>query len=159
AAAEARAALGRQLGAEAVSQPRIDVAMLLAREAVRLDRSPQTEGTLLSTLLRSPAVIGTFALPTGSAPQLALSPDGRTLAVGDGNTGAVRFYDTDTHLAAAPQLNDFSGDQPPTYSGNGSLLVYPAGAALKVRDAQTRTLIARLPFDPRFRPGAAGHAP
>ncbi|HEY5429742.1 MAG TPA: BTAD domain-containing putative transcriptional regulator, partial [Solirubrobacteraceae bacterium] len=83
AAAEARAALGRQLGAEAVSQPRLDLAMLLAREAVTLDRSPQTEGTLLSTLLRSPAVIGTFALPTDSAPQLALSPDGQTLAVGD----------------------------------------------------------------------------
>src|SRR5205823_13490420 len=60
AAAEARAALGRQLGAEATSEPRLDVAELLAREAVALDRSPQTEGTLLQTLLRSPAAVGTF---------------------------------------------------------------------------------------------------
>ena len=38
-------------------------AMLLAREAVRLDRSQQTEATLLATLQRDPAVIGTFAFP------------------------------------------------------------------------------------------------
>ena len=59
----ARVALARQLGAQAVNEPRLDRAMLLAREAVSLDRSPQTEGTLLATLQRSPAVIGTFALP------------------------------------------------------------------------------------------------
>ena len=49
---KARIALGRQLGSEAVSEPRIDVSMLLAREALNLDRSLQTEGTLLATLLR-----------------------------------------------------------------------------------------------------------
>ena len=37
--------------------PRLDRAMLLAREAVHLNRSTATEGTLLSTLLRSPAAI------------------------------------------------------------------------------------------------------
>ena len=60
--------------------------MLLAREAVNLDRSPQTEGSLLATLQRSPAVIGTLALPINGPPQqLALSPDGRTLAVSELN--------------------------------------------------------------------------
>ena len=52
------------------------MAALLAREAVALDGSPQTEGTLLSTLLRSPAVLGTFSLPTNSTPHVAISPDG-----------------------------------------------------------------------------------
>ncbi|HEX4009145.1 MAG TPA: BTAD domain-containing putative transcriptional regulator [Solirubrobacteraceae bacterium] len=159
AAAEARAALGRQLGAEAVSEPRLDVAMLLAREAVSLDRSPQTEGALLSTLLRYPAVVGTFALPTDSAPQLALSPDGRTLAVSDGEAGAVRFYDTASHLTALPALSDFSGDEPPAYSGDGSLLVYPAGAVLKVRSARTLALVAKLSLDPRFSPELTGQPP
>ena len=60
---QARVALARQLGAQAVNEPQLDRAMLLAREAVTLDRSPQTEGTLLATLQRDPAVIGTFALP------------------------------------------------------------------------------------------------
>ena len=51
--------------------------MLLAREAVNLDRSPQTEGSLLATLQRSPAAIGTLALPINGPPQqLALSPTG-----------------------------------------------------------------------------------
>ena len=78
----ARVALARQLGAQAVNEPRLDLAMLLAREAVNLDRSPQTEGSLLATLQRSPAVIGTLTLPINAPQQLAVSPDGRTLAVG-----------------------------------------------------------------------------
>ena len=64
-AARARA---RQLGAEAVIEPRIDLAMLLAHEAVNLDRSQQTESTLLTTLLRSPAAIASFELPIGVRP-------------------------------------------------------------------------------------------
>ena len=55
---QATVALARQLGAEALSEPRIDRAMLLARQAVELNDSPETEGTLLATLLRSPAVTG-----------------------------------------------------------------------------------------------------
>ena len=86
---EANAALGRQLGPEALNESRLDVAALLAREAVALDRSPQTEGTLFSTLLRSPAV-ATVSLPTDSAPQVSVSPDGRALAVTDSRRpGAV----------------------------------------------------------------------
>jgi hypothetical protein len=71
---EARAALARQLGAEAVDQPRLDLAMLMAPEAVNLDRSPQTESALLTTLLRSPAVVGTIALPTNTTGRLAFQP-------------------------------------------------------------------------------------
>ena len=77
AVAEGNAALGRQLGAEALNEPRLDVAALLAREAVALDRSPQTEGTLFSTLLRSPAAVATFSMPTSSAPR---SRSARTVA-------------------------------------------------------------------------------
>ena len=78
-----RVALARQLGAEAVSEPRIDRAMLLARESLALDRSTQTEGTLLATLLAQPgADSGTFTVPTNERPQAVhVSPDGRTLAV------------------------------------------------------------------------------
>jgi WD40 repeat protein/DNA-binding SARP family transcriptional activator len=149
AVAEARSALGRQLGAEALGAPRLDVAALLAREAVTLDRSPQTEGTLLTTLLRSPAVVATFSLPTNSTPQVAVSPDGDTLAVSDSVSDSVRFYDARTR-ALGGQLSDFFGDQPPVYSGDGSLLVYRTGPALAVRDARTLALRARLPIGPPF---------
>ncbi|HJS94434.1 MAG TPA: hypothetical protein VJ741_09235, partial [Solirubrobacteraceae bacterium] len=136
-------------GAEALGAPRLDVAALLAREAVALDRSPQTEGTLLTTLLRSPAVVATFSLPTNSTPEVAVSPDGRTLAVSDSVSDSVRFYDARTR-ALAGQLSDFFGDQPPVYSRDGSLLVYRTGPALAVRDARTLALRARLPIGPPF---------
>jgi WD40 repeat protein/DNA-binding SARP family transcriptional activator len=150
AAAEARAALGRQLGAEAASEPRLDVAELLAREAVALDRSPQTEGTLLQTLLRTPAVVGTFPLPTSSAPRVAVSPDGKTLAVSDSAASQLRFYDVNSRRRLGDPLSDFSGDQPAAYSSDGSLLVYPAGAFLAVRDAHSLALRARLPLGSSF---------
>ncbi|MGN6167862.1 MAG: nSTAND1 domain-containing NTPase [Solirubrobacteraceae bacterium] len=150
AAAEARAAQGRQLGAEAMSEPRLDAAELLAREAVALDRSPQTEGTLLQTLLRSPAVVGTFPLPTSSTPQVAVSPDGKTLAVSDSGAHQVRFYDVRTRRRLGGTPTDFYGDQPAVYSSDASLLVYPAGGFLAVRDAHSLALRTRLPLGSSF---------
>jgi WD40 repeat protein/DNA-binding SARP family transcriptional activator len=144
AVAEAHAALGRQLGAEALGEARLDVAALLAHEAVTLDRSPQTEGNLLSTLLRSPAVVATYELPTNSTPHVAVSPDGRTLAVSDSISNSVRFYDARTRAPVERQLSDFFGDQAPTYSADGSILVYRAGPSLVVRDARTLALRTRL---------------
>jgi WD40 repeat protein len=158
---EARVALARQLGAEAVNEPRLDVAMLLAREAVNLDRSPQTEGSLLAALLRSPAAIGTFAFPVSSAWQLVVSPDGGTLAAsalfgggyfaGAGTVhGEVRFYDARTLAALRPRLGDFGGARP-VYSSDGSLLAYPTQdypESIAVRDAHTLALRAKLAFDP-----------
>jgi WD40 repeat protein len=156
-----------------VNQPRIDLAMLLAREAVNLDRAPQTEATLLDTLLRSPAVIRTFALPVNAPPQrLALSPDGLTLAVGDNTAGsnagneisdlrtlklgALRFFNVRTHAAQHPPLTDISGGLAPVYSSDGTLLMYPVQDAgptgdetfIAVRDAHTLAMRARLQFDP-----------
>ena len=131
--AAARAALGRQLGAEALGEQRLDVAALLAREGVALDRSPQTEGTLLTTLLRSPAVLGTFPLPTDSTPHVAVSPDGRTLVVSDSVAGSVQFYDARTRVLQPRRLRDFVGDQSPVYSADGSLLVYTSGGLGRAR--------------------------
>src|SRR5205814_943437 len=89
---EAQVALGRQLGAEAVSEPRIDRAMLLARESLNLDRSPQTAGTLLATLLRTPAVIGTFTVPIQDRPQdVKVAPDGQSIAAVTNNS-VMRIY-------------------------------------------------------------------
>jgi DNA-binding SARP family transcriptional activator/WD40 repeat protein len=157
AATKAQVALAGELGAEAVNEPRIDLAMLLAREAVNLDRSPQTEGTLFATLLRSPAVIGTFPGPINSAPLLAASPDGRSLTVSGAFYGPtdihpeVRFYDPLTHAVQRRALTDFSGSQPPVYSSDGSLLVYPAqGGDIAVRDAHTLALRYTLTFDQNF---------
>jgi WD40 repeat protein/class 3 adenylate cyclase len=100
---DARVALARSLGAAAVSAPRIDEALLLARQAVLFDDSPQTEGTLLSTELRAPALIGSFSSPITLRPQhVELSPDGTTLAV-IYNNSVVKFFDARTLRPLAPQ--------------------------------------------------------
>ena len=156
---EAHAALGRQLGAESLGEPRLDVAALLAREAVALDGSPQTEGTLLSTLLRSPAVLGTFSLPTNSTPHVAISPDGRTVAVSDTVAGSVRFYGARTRALKSRQLGDFAGDQPPVFSANGSLLVYSSQPSLVVRNARTLALRQRLSIGAPFSQELAADIP
>jgi DNA-binding SARP family transcriptional activator/WD40 repeat protein len=164
ASSQARVALARQLGAQAVTELPLDRAMLLAREAVSLDRSPQTEGTLLATLQRDPAVIGTFALPVDLASQLAVSPDGRTLAVShfringygfaDANVslGEIRFYDPRTRAPQRAPVPHFGGAGPPVYSSGGSLLAYPTDnsglPSIAVRDAHTLTRLATLTFDP-----------
>ena len=159
---QARVALARQLGAQAVNEPRLDRAMLLAREAVNLDRSPQTEGTLLATLQRDPAVIGTFALPVDLASQLAVSPDGRTLAVShfrinrygstDASLGEIRFYGPRTRAPQRAPVPHFGGAESPVYSSDGSLLAYPTDnselPSIAVRDAHTLTRLATLTFDP-----------
>jgi WD40 repeat protein/DNA-binding SARP family transcriptional activator/energy-coupling factor transporter ATP-binding protein EcfA2 len=149
---EARVAIAQQLGAEAVIEPRIDLAMLLAREAVNLDRSQQTESTLLATLLRSPAAIGSFEMPIGVQPVgLALSPDGRTLLV-FANDGTVYFYDAATLRQQRPAIPNFNGDLDPVYSPDGSLLLLTDGdgTAIDVLNAHTLRRVALLPYDRRY---------
>jgi DNA-binding SARP family transcriptional activator/WD40 repeat protein len=163
AAADARAALGRQLGTEAMSEPSLDLAMLLAREAVTLNRSEQTEGSLLTTLLRTPAVMRSFALAPGTPDRLALSPDGRTLAVGDADAGTIHFYDPISRAATARTLTDFSGDQAPVYSADGTLLVYPTeqagGQRIDVRDARTFAMRRQLAPDAGYQSESTADIP
>jgi WD40 repeat protein len=154
-----------RVGAEAVTQPRLDLAMLLAREAVNLYRSPQTEGSLLATLQRSPAVIGTLALPSNGPPQqqLAVSPDGNTLVVAattlsqlaplhaGSSVGELLLYDARTRQLKDQPLTDFAGALPPVYSTDGRLLAYPSGVSpplIAVRDTRTLRLIHKLTLDP-----------
>ena len=149
---EARDALARQLGAEALTEPRIDTAMLLAREAVDLSPSTQTEGTLFATLLRSPGALATFTSPITSRPQrLSVTPDGLTLAVAD-NQATVRFYDLEKRQLTATVFPLGHGT-PPTYTPDGKEFVAFAGLhrpELKLADAHTYKPLAILQFDRRF---------
>ena len=121
---EARVALAQQLGAEAVIEPRIDLAMLLAREAVNLDRSQQTESTLLATLLRSPAAIASFELPIGVRP-ISGSPSAPTggRCSSTRTTAPCTSYDAATLRQQRPPIPGFNGDDNPVYSPDGSLLL------------------------------------
>jgi WD40 repeat protein/DNA-binding SARP family transcriptional activator len=154
---EATIALARELGAEAVSAPRVDEAMLLAGEAVRLNRSMQTEGTLLATLLRSPNVLGTITSPILSRPQhISISPDGRTLAVSD-NLDTVRFYDTAT-LRLRHVARELGYTYAVAYYPDGTKLAAFGGPTprIDIVDARTFHRLRTLEFDPGWSSGPTG---
>jgi WD40 repeat protein len=151
----ARVALARELGSEAVSEPRIDEAMLLARESLNLDDSQATAGTLLATLLRTPAALATFSAPIDSRPLfLSVSPDGRTLADVD-SLDTVRLYNTATRrtIRVLKQLG-FEGI-PVTYTHDGSAFATLAGVTnghpeIDLLDSRTFRRRRVLPFDKRW---------
>src|SRR5581483_534331 len=159
---EATVALARELGARAVIEPRLDRAMLLATEGVNLQNSPETRGTLLATLLRSPAAISTFSSPITDRPQaVGLSPDGRTLAVAE-NSDLMRFYDTRTRRERRPPLPSALHNQP-GFAPDGKLVIVlrtkgppPAPAYLDVRDGRTLRHLRSLPGDPQWSSGNLG---
>jgi WD40 repeat protein len=116
----ARVALAKSLGAQAVVDPQLDQAMVLARESVNLAVDPQTRNFLLTTLQRSPQAIGVLHTPAASRPvAIALSADGRTLAIGE-NSQTIDFRETRTDTPIGPSLKN-----------EGPLLAYsPDGSKL-----------------------------
>ncbi len=153
----ARVALSRQLGAEAIIEPRLDRAMLLAHEAVNLDPSRETSGDLLATLLRSPAAIATFTLPITDRPlALTLSPDGRTLAVDD-NQKEVLLYDVTTHTLIR-RLPRLGGDGYPfAYTPGGQdAITFTDPPGFGLVDARTGRVLRRLVADKTFQNAATG---
>jgi WD40 repeat protein/class 3 adenylate cyclase len=85
----------QRLGAEALTEDRLDRALLLARTGVALEETARTRSNLLATLLRSPhAAIGLLG-GTADAEIFTteVSPDGRVLAIGDA-AGTVTTFDT-----------------------------------------------------------------
>ena len=111
---QATAAIAQRLGAQALVEPRLDRALLLAREGVNLDDSVATRSNLLAALLRSPAALA--ALHGGGARVLddALSRDGRMLAI-RGDDGTVTFFD-------ARRLREVS----PRFKGTGQISSFGA---------------------------------
>ena len=133
---QATAATAQRLGAQALDEPLLDRSLLLAREGVALDDSLATRSNLLAALVRSPAALA--VLHGGGTRVLddALSPDGRTLAVG-GNDGSVTFFDTRTlreerpRFASTGQIANFGGIARPVRA----LAFSPDGRTLAVGDS------------------------
>ncbi|HEY1274719.1 MAG TPA: BTAD domain-containing putative transcriptional regulator [Thermoleophilaceae bacterium] len=97
----------QRLGVEALNQDRLDRALLYARAAVALDDSPATEGSLLSALLRNPAMLGVVDHTFGIF-GAAISPDGRLMAIGD-DIGNVVVYDAATRQPLGPPYRIANG--------------------------------------------------
>jgi WD40 repeat protein/DNA-binding SARP family transcriptional activator len=92
---QATDAVAQRLGAQALVEPQLDRALLLAREGVKLDDSSATRSNLLAALLRGPAALAVLHGHDDQLVDEALSGDGRSLAL-RGNNGNVSFFDTRT---------------------------------------------------------------
>ena len=87
----------QRLGAQALAEDDLDRSLLLARQGVALDDSPQTRGNLLAALLKSPAAIGVLRgdgdradRASPSAPTAARSRSSTTTARCASSTRATR---------------------------------------------------------------------
>lgn len=136
---QATAAIAQRLGAQALVEPRLDRALLLAREGVTLDDSVATRSNLLAALLRSPAALAVLHGRDDRVLDDALSPDGHLLAL-RGNNGSVSFFDTRTLRAVGPrfksegQISFFGAIERPVHA----LAFSPDGKTLAVGDSDGR---------------------
>jgi WD40 repeat protein/tRNA A-37 threonylcarbamoyl transferase component Bud32 len=150
---EARSAetaqLAQRLGAQALVEEDLDLSLLLARQAVAIDDSPQTRGYLLQDLLRAQAVVRILPGRIGASPLrgIGVSPDGKTLVVfraGDG----VLFFDTGT-LEQVVEPYPF-GPETLAYSPDGHRLAlggyvgFDGVGYLRLVDARTRKRLAQV---------------
>ena len=134
---EATTADAQRLGSRALAENDLDRSLLLARQGVALDDSPQTRGNLLAALIKSPAAIGVMRGVGERFSALALSPDGGTLAAGD-PAGNVFLFDTRTRRrVTAPDVR--AGDW-----AIAGLAYSPDGRRLAVAHDSTEGHVVRI---------------
>ena len=140
------AQLAQRLGAQALVEDDLDLSLLLARQAVAVDDSPQTRSYLLEDLLRSPKAVGIMHGDTGFLRAIAVSRDGKTLAVGSDRDGLL-FFDTRTYARV-------DGNSPVTgyveslaYSADGDTLAVGGDGSIRLLDTDTYEQLAETLVD------------
>jgi WD40 repeat protein len=152
-AAQARGAetaqLAQRLGAQALVEEDLDLSLLLARQAVAIDDTPQTRGSLLATLLRAPAATGIMhGSDEALLVSIARSPDGRTLAVID-FYGKLHFFDPRTYEQIGEPLPLRGWVESIAYSPDGeTLAIGGEDGYVRLIDARTREELARVVVGP-----------
>ena len=131
------AQLAQRLGAQALVEEDLDLSLLLARQAVAIDDSPQTRGYLLAALRRSPDAIGIMH-GTGPLTAAAISPDGKRLAVGHDR---LWVFDTETYRQTGDSPWDFSPESL-AYSPDGRTLAVGTDWKVLLIDARTGEQLA-----------------
>jgi WD40 repeat protein len=140
------AQLAQRLGAQALVDDDLDRSLLLARQAVAIDDSPQTRSYLLAGLLRWPAVKGVMHGQGDILRAVAASPDGRTLAVADFSTGLL-FFDAQTYERIGRPLRMANGVESVAYSPDGETIALGGPGYLRLIDARSRRELAAARVD------------
>jgi WD40 repeat protein/tRNA A-37 threonylcarbamoyl transferase component Bud32 len=131
----------QRLGAQALVDEDLDRSLLLARQAVAIEDSPQTRGYLLAALRRAPAAIGIMH-GHGVLRGIAISPDGETLAVAVGS--GVLFFDAGTYEQVGEPLRvaRIVDEGSLAYSPDGRTLAVGGDHSVRLYDARTRERLA-----------------
>ncbi len=158
---EATTAAAQRLGAQALAEDDLGRSLLLARQGVALDDTPQTRSNLLAALLRTPAAVGVLSGDGDQLVSIALSPDDRTLAMIDID-GTLSLFDTRTRrLVARETMPGFGagviGIKVPgvispdvlRFSDDGTRLAV-GGTQPAVLDVRTRKVVMRKEDDSRY---------
>jgi WD40 repeat protein len=132
------AQLAQRLGAQALVEEDLDLSLLLAREAVAVDDTPQTRGYLFAALQRAPTAIGIMHAPADALlGQADLSPDGRTLAVID-FYDRILFFDSRTFQPVGRPFDAGEWLDSVAYRPDGKTLAFGTNDGLvRVLDART----------------------
>ena len=136
----------QRLGAQALVEDDLDLSLLLARQAVAIDDSPQARGNLLATLLRSPAAIGIMHGNGDELRGIAVSPDGKTLAVQSGDDG-VLFFDARTYAQIGDTLPGTDYGPSLAHSPDGRRLAVGGDSFVRLIDARTHAQLAETAVD------------
>jgi WD40 repeat protein/tRNA A-37 threonylcarbamoyl transferase component Bud32 len=129
----------QRLGAQALVEEDLDLSLLLARQAVAVEDSPQTRGYLLEALQRNPAAIGIMRGRGDVLRAIAISPDGKTLAVG--GTG-VLFFDARTYEQIGGPLSVTGLVESVAFSPDGRTVAVGGDHIVRLIDARTRAELA-----------------
>ncbi len=136
------AQLAQRLGAQALVEEDLDRSLLLARQAVAIDDSPQTRSYLLADLLARPAVTGVMHGESDILRAIAVSPDGKTLAVGDYDSRAALLRRPDLRADRRAAAGE-DGVESVAYSPDGETVAFGGDGYIRLIDARTREQLAR----------------
>jgi DNA-binding SARP family transcriptional activator len=128
------------------------LALLMAREAVNINDSPETRSALFAALERTPAITDRIYAPGGYLPVggekqwIAISSDGSMLGIGDAGP-AVEFFDAAREVPVGA-VEVGSGTERAAFSPDGKTLavVTSTGDIVPV-DVATRTVRDRVPVE------------
>lgn len=128
------------------------LALILAREAVSIHDSAETRSALFTALERTPAITGRIYAPGAPTPTagetqwIAISPDGKTLAIG-GKGPVIEFFDA-VRYAYVGSLDVRSGTERATFSPDSqNLVVATSSGEIVSVDVATRTERSEVPAE------------